>query len=112
MSSVIKSVSFDAIDALILARFWAAAQGSDVDEADSTTPGVGSPSEPRMPQPGGRAIAKAFGSGEFRVVRTMTVPVATAAAAAKAGAGAVAWGRHWAFRVASLRFTSVCRVAR
>src|SRR5215470_15114186 len=33
--SVIKSVSFDAIDALALATFWAAALGSDVDE-DST----------------------------------------------------------------------------
>ena len=35
MASVIKSVSFDARDALVLARFWAAALGSDVDE-DST----------------------------------------------------------------------------
>jgi hypothetical protein len=35
MPSVIKSVSFDAADALVLARFWAAALGSDVDE-DST----------------------------------------------------------------------------
>lgn len=35
MHSVIKSVSFDAADALALARFWAAALGSDVDE-DST----------------------------------------------------------------------------
>ena len=35
MASVIKSVSFDAADALTLARFWAAALGSDVDE-DST----------------------------------------------------------------------------
>ena len=32
MAAVIKSVSFDAIDALALARFWAAALGSDVDE--------------------------------------------------------------------------------
>jgi hypothetical protein len=36
MHSVIKSVSFDAADALALARFWAAALGSDVDE-DSTS---------------------------------------------------------------------------
>jgi predicted enzyme related to lactoylglutathione lyase len=36
MASVIKSVSFDAADALVLARFWAAVFGSDVDE-DSTT---------------------------------------------------------------------------
>jgi hypothetical protein len=35
MAAVIKSVSFDAADALGLARFWAAALGSDVDE-DST----------------------------------------------------------------------------
>ncbi|MBV9447116.1 MAG: VOC family protein [Streptosporangiaceae bacterium] len=36
MPSVIKSVSFDAADALELAMFWAAVFGSDVDE-DSTT---------------------------------------------------------------------------
>jgi hypothetical protein len=30
--SIIKTVSFDAADALTLARFWAAALGSDVDE--------------------------------------------------------------------------------
>lgn len=35
MASVIKSVTFDAADALALATFWAAALGSDVDE-DST----------------------------------------------------------------------------
>ena len=35
MASVIKTVTFDAADALALARFWAAALGSDVDE-DST----------------------------------------------------------------------------
>lgn len=35
MPSVIKSVTFDAADALVMARFWAAALGSDVDE-DST----------------------------------------------------------------------------
>jgi Glyoxalase-like domain len=34
--SFIKSVTFDASDALVLARFWAAALGSDVDE-DSTS---------------------------------------------------------------------------
>jgi hypothetical protein len=32
---VIKSVSFDAADALVLARFWAAVLGSDVDEESS-----------------------------------------------------------------------------
>ena len=32
MPSVIKSVTFDAADALALARFWAAVLGSDVDE--------------------------------------------------------------------------------
>lgn len=35
MPSIIKTVSFDASDALALATFWAAALGSDVDE-DST----------------------------------------------------------------------------
>jgi len=35
MPSVLKSVSFDAADALALAGFWAAVLGSDVDE-DST----------------------------------------------------------------------------
>jgi len=35
MASFIKSVSFDAADALVLARFWAAALGSDVDEESS-----------------------------------------------------------------------------
>jgi len=37
MPSVIKSVSFDAADAVALARFWAAVFGSDVDE--DSTPG-------------------------------------------------------------------------
>ena len=32
MRSYIKSVTFDAGDALVLARFWAAALGTDVDE--------------------------------------------------------------------------------
>jgi hypothetical protein len=32
MASVIKSVSFDCVDAPALARFWAAALGTDVDE--------------------------------------------------------------------------------
>jgi hypothetical protein len=36
MPGVIKSVSFDAHDALALATFWAGALGSDVDE-DSTS---------------------------------------------------------------------------
>ena len=36
MASVIKSVSFDAADALRLATFWAAAFGSDVDEESTS----------------------------------------------------------------------------
>jgi Glyoxalase-like domain len=36
MPSVIKSVSFDAVDALALGRFWAAVFGSGVDEASTT----------------------------------------------------------------------------
>lgn len=35
MASVIKSVSLDAADALVLASFWAAVFGSDVDEDSS-----------------------------------------------------------------------------
>jgi hypothetical protein len=35
MASVIKAVSWDCSDALSLARFWAAALGSDVDEESS-----------------------------------------------------------------------------
>jgi hypothetical protein len=35
VTAVIKSVTFDAVDALALARFWAAALGSDVDEAST-----------------------------------------------------------------------------
>jgi hypothetical protein len=36
MPSVIKTVTWDCADALVLARFWAAALGSDVDE-DATS---------------------------------------------------------------------------
>jgi Glyoxalase-like domain len=36
VASVIKSVSFDAADALRLARFWAAVFGSDVDEESTS----------------------------------------------------------------------------
>lgn len=36
MASVIKSVSFDAVDALALATFWAAVFGSDVDEESTS----------------------------------------------------------------------------
>jgi hypothetical protein len=59
MASVIKSVSFDCADALALARFWAAALGTDVDE-DATSdrayveaPGWGGPNMwfNRVPEP-------------------------------------------------------------
>jgi hypothetical protein len=50
MPSIIKSVTFDAEDALGLARFWAAALGTDVDEEEATSdrayveaPGWGGP---------------------------------------------------------------------
>jgi len=36
MPSVIKTVTWDCADALVLARFWAATLGSDVDEDSST----------------------------------------------------------------------------
>jgi hypothetical protein len=32
MAALIKAVTFDCADALVLARFWAAALGTDVDE--------------------------------------------------------------------------------
>jgi hypothetical protein len=63
MRSIIKTVSFDAADALALARFWAAVLGTDVDE-DATTarayveaPGWGGPSMwfVRVPEPAGAA---------------------------------------------------------
>ena len=59
MATFIKSVTFDAADALTLAKFWAAALGSDVDE-DSTqdkafveAPGWGGPNLwfNRVPEP-------------------------------------------------------------
>jgi hypothetical protein len=60
MASIIKSVSFDCADALVLARFWAAALGTDVDEEDSSSdrayveaPGWGGPNMwfTRVPEP-------------------------------------------------------------
>ena len=49
MRSYIKTVTFDCADALVVARFWAAALGSDVDEESTTdrayveAPGWGGP---------------------------------------------------------------------
>lgn len=50
MPCLIKSVTFDCADALALARFWAAALGTDVDEEEATSgrayveaPGWGGP---------------------------------------------------------------------
>jgi Glyoxalase-like domain len=37
VASVIKTVTWDCADALVLARFWAAALGSDVDEGSTAT---------------------------------------------------------------------------
>jgi Glyoxalase-like domain len=59
MYSYIKNVTFDCSDALVLARFWAAALGSDVDEesvADKAyveAPGWGGPNMwfIRVPEP-------------------------------------------------------------
>ncbi|GAB3847832.1 VOC family protein [Dactylosporangium cerinum] len=36
MAAYIKSVTFDSADALVLARFWAAALGTDVDEESTS----------------------------------------------------------------------------
>jgi Glyoxalase-like domain len=63
MPSIIKTVTFDCADALALARFWAAAIGTDVDE-DATrarayveAPGWGAPNMwfVRVPEPPGAA---------------------------------------------------------
>jgi hypothetical protein len=59
MASVIKSVSFDCGDALVLASFWAAALGTDVDEEATSdrayveAPGWGGPNMwfNRVPEP-------------------------------------------------------------
>jgi hypothetical protein len=57
---VIKSVSFDAADALALARFWAAALGSDVDQpagASGRIDSVGAGLAPRDGHGAGYAAA-------------------------------------------------------
>lgn len=60
MPCLIKSVTFDCADALALARFWAAALGTDVDEEEATSgrayveaPGWGGPNMwfARVPEP-------------------------------------------------------------
>lgn len=59
MAALIKSVSFDCADALVLARFWAAALGTDVDEESTAdkayveAPGWGGPNMwfSRVPEP-------------------------------------------------------------
>jgi hypothetical protein len=60
MASLIKSVTFDCGDALALARFWAAALGTDVDEEEASSdrayveaPGWGGPNMwfVRVPEP-------------------------------------------------------------
>jgi hypothetical protein len=63
MAAVIKSVSFDCADALALARFWAAALGTDIDEdatpdrANVEAAGWGGPNMwfNRVPEPPGAA---------------------------------------------------------
>jgi Glyoxalase-like domain len=60
MPSIIKAVTFDCADAVVLARFWAAALGTDVDEEEATSdrayveaPGWGGPNMwfVRVPEP-------------------------------------------------------------
>ena len=82
MASYIKSVSFDAADALEAARFWAAALNSDVEE-DSTSakafveaPGWGGPNiwfnqvpEPRLAKTRMHFDLRAAGSVQAEVAR-------------------------------------------
>jgi len=81
MAAVIKSVSFDCADALALARFWAAALGTDVDE-DATSDrayveaaGWGGPNMwfNRVPEPPG--IAKNRVHFDLRSPATMRAEV-------------------------------------
>jgi hypothetical protein len=93
MASVIKSVSFDCGDALVLATFWAAALGTDVDE-DATSdkayveaPGWGGPNMwfNRVPEPR---------SAKNRMHFDLRSPVTMAAEVERlAGLGAAVAGR-------------------
>src|SRR6266567_971951 len=80
--TVIKAVTFDAADALVLARFWAAVLGSDVDEESTAdkafveAPGwggrtCGSPGflSPRRPRTGCTSTCRAPGAVEDEVTR-------------------------------------------
>ena len=81
MPSIIKSVSFDCADVLTLARFWAAALGTDVDEDEATSdrayveaPGWGGPNMwfVRVPEP---KIAKNRMHFDLRAPATMAAEV-------------------------------------
>jgi len=94
VASVIKSVSFDAADALRLARFWAAVFGSDVDEESTSdkafveAAGWGGPNIwfNRVPEQK---------SAKNRVHFDLRAPGAAADEVARlAGLGATVLGRH------------------
>ena len=81
MASLIKSVTFDCADALVLGRFWAAALGTDVDEEEATSdrayveaPGWGGPNMwfARVPEP---ASAKNRMHFDLRAPVTMAAEV-------------------------------------
>jgi hypothetical protein len=85
MVTFIKSMTFDCMDALVVARFWAAALGSDIDE-DSTpdkafveAPGWGGPNMwfNRVPEP---KIAKNRVHFDLRAVGTIADEVRRLAA--------------------------------
>jgi hypothetical protein len=93
MASVIKSVTFDCVNALELARFWATALGTDVDE-DATAdrayveaPGWGGPNMwfIRVPEP---QTAKNRMHFDLRAPETMAAEVERLRAAGARG-GAV-----------------------
>jgi len=95
MATFIKSVTFDAADALALAKFWAAALGSDVDE-DSTSDkanarggGLGRPEPLVQPRP------RAEDRQEPRALRPARPPGPLAAEVARLERlGATVTGRH------------------
>ena len=86
MPTYIKTVTFDCADALVLARFWAAALGTDVDDASTPdrayveAPGWGGPNvwfvrvpEPKTAKNRMHFDLRADGSAESEVARLVSL---------------------------------------